>query len=100
MKPGDGASISPIPGGLFRPRPHPVVATSLNNLATLYVDQGRYAEAEPLLKRALGIMEKTAPNHPNLATLLDNLAELYTNMGRDDEAEKLLARAKRIRAKQ
>ena len=27
---------------------HPEVATSLNNLAVLYKDTGRYAEAEPL----------------------------------------------------
>ncbi len=32
---------------------HPQVATSLNNLALLYQAQGKYAEAEPLYKRAL-----------------------------------------------
>ncbi len=32
---------------------HPNVATNLNNLAMLYVGQGKYAEAEPLHKRAL-----------------------------------------------
>ncbi len=36
---------------------HPDVAQSLNNLAFLYEDQGRYAEAEPLYKRALAIDE-------------------------------------------
>ena len=35
-----------------------LVATSLNNLAALYYDQGKYAEAEPLYKRALAIWEK------------------------------------------
>jgi len=34
------------------------VATSLNNLAGLYVNQGEYTKAEPLLKRALAIREK------------------------------------------
>jgi len=29
---------------------HPDVATSINNLAELYDNQGRYAEAEPLYK--------------------------------------------------
>ncbi len=33
------------------------MATGLNNLALLYYNQGRYAEAEPLLKRALAIWE-------------------------------------------
>ena len=36
---------------------HSDVAKSLNNLATLYADQGRYAEAEPLYKRALAVVE-------------------------------------------
>ncbi len=33
--------------------PHPDVAIDLSNLAGLYVDQGKYAEAEPLFRRAL-----------------------------------------------
>jgi tetratricopeptide (TPR) repeat protein len=37
---------------------HPDVAQSLNNLGELYRIQGRYAEAEPLLKRALAIRER------------------------------------------
>ena len=32
--------------------------TSLNNLAELYQDQGRYAEAEPLYKRSLAIYNR------------------------------------------
>src|SRR5262245_112712 len=32
---------------------HPLVATSLHNLAGLYRAQGRYAEAEPRFQRAL-----------------------------------------------
>ncbi len=34
---------------------HPYVAIDLNNVAILYYRQGNYAEAEPLIKRALGI---------------------------------------------
>ena len=34
------------------------IAYSLNKQANLYDDQGRYAEAEPLYKRALAIREK------------------------------------------
>ena len=37
---------------------HPGVATALNNLAALYLAQGKYAEAEPLYQRALAIWEK------------------------------------------
>ena len=44
---------------------HPDVATSLNNLAELYRDQGKYGEAEPLYQRALAIDEKAlGPDHP------------------------------------
>ncbi len=51
---------------------------ALNNLAGLYDDQGRYAEAEPLYKRSLAIREKAlGPDHPDVATALNNLAELY-----------------------
>jgi Tfp pilus assembly protein PilF len=32
---------------------HPDTLTSLDNLATLYSDQGRHREAEPLYKEAL-----------------------------------------------
>jgi tetratricopeptide (TPR) repeat protein len=55
---------------------HPDMATSLNNLAILYDDQGKYAEAEPLLLRSLAIMEKAlGKDHPNVATSLNNLGK-------------------------
>ncbi|MFM6519251.1 MAG: tetratricopeptide repeat protein, partial [Microcystis panniformis] len=37
---------------------HPYVATSLNNLAGLYYNQGRYTEAERLFIRARSIYEQ------------------------------------------
>lgn len=37
---------------------HPAVATSLDNLANLYRDQGRYSEAESLFVQALEIRKK------------------------------------------
>ena len=56
---------------------HPLVATSLNNLAKLYHAQGQYAQAEPLYKQALAIYVKAlGPNHPFVATYLLNLAAL------------------------
>ena len=77
------------------------LATSLNNLALVYQAQGKYAEAEPLFKRALAIQEKAlGPEHPDVATCLQNYADLLRKMNRGEEAEKLEARAKAIRAKQ
>ncbi len=79
---------------------HPDVATSLNNLAELYNAQGRYAEAEPLYKRALAIWEKVlGPEHPNVVAGLENYAALLRETGRSAEADKLEARAKVIQAK-
>ena len=48
---------------------HSDTAISLNNLALLYDNQGKYNEAEPLYQRALAIDEKTlGPDHPDTAT--------------------------------
>jgi hypothetical protein len=56
---------------------HPSVAGSLNNLGQLYLDQGRDAEAEPLLKRSVAIYETAlGPDHPHVTAPLNNLAWL------------------------
>ncbi|MBW2368638.1 MAG: tetratricopeptide repeat protein, partial [Deltaproteobacteria bacterium] len=77
---------------------HPDVAMILNNLASLYVNQGRYTQAELLYKRALSIYEKTlGPDHPDVATSLENLAVLYRAINRDEKVETLEHRVARIR---
>jgi CHAT domain-containing protein len=76
---------------------HLNVATSLNNLAGLYLAQGKYAEAEPLHRRALAIREKVpGPEHPDGATALSYLARVYQDQGKYAEAEPLYRRALRI----
>ncbi len=76
------------------------MATSLNNLASLYQDQGNDAAAEPLYRRSLAIKEKVlGPDHPDVATSLENYAALLRETGRVDEAAEMEARAKAIRAK-
>ena len=76
------------------------MAISLNNLAVLYSNQGKYNDAEPLYKRSLAIDEKAlGPEHPKVATCLKNYAVLLRKMGRGAEAEPLEARAKAIRAR-
>jgi tetratricopeptide (TPR) repeat protein len=70
------------------------VAESLNNLAALYHAQGQYAQAEPLYRRSLAIVEKAVgPEHPAVATTLGHLAELYHAQGQHAQAEALLMRA-------
>ena len=76
------------------------LATSLNNLATLYYAQNRYNEAEPLFRRSLAIRErKLGARHPNEVTTLKNYAVFLRSTERHDEAATLESRIKAIRAK-
>ena len=46
-----------------------------NNLAVLYINQGHYAKAEPILKKALVSAErKLGLEHPTVAASLENYA--------------------------
>ncbi len=52
----------------------PRLAASHGLLGEVYKAQGRYADAEPLLKRSLVIWEKAfGPEHPSVATTLNKL---------------------------
>ena len=70
---------------------------ALNNLAELLQATNRLAEAEPLYRRALAILEKSlGSDHPNVATALNNLALLLQATNRLAEAEPLYRRALEI----
>jgi tetratricopeptide (TPR) repeat protein/CHAT domain-containing protein len=70
---------------------HPAVATSLNNLATFYKEQGYYDKAEPLYMQALNLRQHLLGNeHPDVALTLNNLGALYYEQGRYSKAEPLL----------
>jgi tetratricopeptide (TPR) repeat protein len=79
----------------------PELATSLDRLGRLYQTQGRYGEAEPLLKKALmlrcHLLDK---EHPDIAASLNNLALLYQDQGRYTEAEPLYLRSLNISEQQ
>lgn len=67
-----------------------IETSCFSGLGTVYVKQGRYEEAEPLLKRALEIREKAlGPEHPDTTTVLENYAELLRRMKREDETSDL-----------
>ncbi|AOX04489.1 tetratricopeptide repeat protein [Moorena producens PAL-8-15-08-1] len=73
---------------------HPLVATSLNNLAALYDSMGRYDQAEPLYQQALELYkQRLGHDHPLVATSLNNLAFVYYGQGRYHEAECLYLQA-------
>jgi CHAT domain-containing protein/Tfp pilus assembly protein PilF len=78
-------------------REHPDTATSLTNLAGIYILIGDYTKAEPLFKEALEIRQRMlGPEHPDTATSLNNLADLYEDIGDYAKAEPLLKEALEI----
>jgi tetratricopeptide (TPR) repeat protein len=65
-----------------------------NELGQLLDAKADYAEAEPLMRRALAIEERSyGRDHPNVAIRLNNLASLLYARNRLAEAEPLMRRA-------
>jgi len=76
------------------------VCRSLNGLALLYRREGKTAEAEALLRRAIRAHEQAdRRTHPHMATTLANLAKLCAAQGRNDEALGLYCKAVSIQEK-
>lgn len=76
---------------------HPIVAMALNNLAAVFIDEGKYAEAEAPLIPAQTIQEKVlGPNNPDLALTLGNLALNYSRPGSYDRAAAFQVRREAI----
>ena len=72
---------------------HPEVAIILNNLATSIVED-RPAEAETLLRQAIGIKQRLfGPDHIEMSALYGNLARTLAKQGRGQEARPLVDRA-------
>jgi len=72
-------------------------ALTLDDLAGMYGDMGRYKEAELLYKRELAIYEKEIePENSILAKPINSLALTYYYTGRYGEAELLYKRALKI----
>jgi hypothetical protein len=62
---------------------HPDLSYTVSNLGIEYWRMGRYAEAEPLLKRDLALTERArGANSPSVAQTLVNLAVLYEELAR------------------
>lgn len=69
---------------------HPDTVAAMINVATQYEHIGKYAEAEEVLLRTVGIWRKLAPEHPNALSATNNLGNLYRVQGRLPEAHALL----------
>ena len=69
----------------------PSFAIDLNNVGSLYEEQGDYARAEPFLREALAIYRDHAEVEPyQLANLTQNLGRLLMLSGQSAEARQLL----------
>jgi tetratricopeptide (TPR) repeat protein len=65
-------------------------ATGLCNLAAVYINQGRFWEAEPLCREALAVFDQDAAAGPqHMAVALHNLALVQAGRGDYAEAERL-----------
>lgn len=74
------------------------VAESLANLAAVYLNESRYADAVPLFTRALSIWQPLLDEeHPNIALCLDGLGTAYMFSSQYAQAEPLLKHALAIR---
>ena len=73
------------------------VAIAQHNLANLYRNLGKYAQAERLYLSSLAIWEKTlGPDHPYVGMSLKERANLYRDQGKYAEAEPLYIRSLQI----
>lgn len=78
---------------------HPGRGITLNNQAVGRLFQGDYAEAEPLIRKALEVLELLGKNHPDYATALATLAEYHRETKDDVEALRLHRQVLEIRAR-
>ena len=69
---------------------HPDTLTSMNNLANVLSDQGKYEEAEEMHRQVLAVKETVlGKEHPDTLTSMNNLAEVLSNQGKYEEAEEM-----------
>jgi tetratricopeptide (TPR) repeat protein len=77
---------------------HQETLRSMNNLAGLYLRQGKYGQAEPLYVTALERRARVlGEQHPDALLSIDNLASLFARQGKYAQAERVYARAADLR---
>lgn len=77
------------------PRAEAAEISTLNDLAVVFLRQQEYAQAEPLLRRALAMGEELfGPDHPTVLPSVSNLAGSLRQQGRPAEALPFYQRAR------
>ena len=62
---------------------HPQTLNAMHNLAITYESQGKYYEAEVLLKQCLDRRKAVlGENHPETLSTMNNLADVYESQGK------------------
>jgi tetratricopeptide (TPR) repeat protein/transcriptional regulator with XRE-family HTH domain len=81
-------------GKIWQGRDDVALSETCCGLATVYREQGKYAQAEPLFIQALHSSEqRLGPDHTLVGTFLNDLANLYFQQGNYAQAEPLYQRA-------
>ena len=76
---------------------HPSTLSSMNNLAVVLSDQGKYEQAEDMSRQALGLRETVlGKEHPSTLTSMNNLASVLSNQGKYEQAEEMHRQALRL----
>jgi tetratricopeptide (TPR) repeat protein len=74
---------------------HPDTLNVLQNRATLLIQAGKAAEAEPQLQQLLLTLKQTRqPDHPAVLVAMNSLAYALEDLGRLDQAEKIQIKAR------
>jgi hypothetical protein len=69
---------------------HPSTLGSMNNLASIYINQGRLNKAESLQIQVLEMRRRVlGQEHPDTLSSMNNLTLIYINQGRLSEADSL-----------
>ncbi len=77
---------------------HPDTLSSVENLASIYFEQGRIAESEPLYRRVLEARERVlGPEHPDTLVSVNDLGHFHQGLGQYSEAERLMQRGLQAR---
>lgn len=72
---------------------HPDILSSMNKLAGVLSDQGKYGEAEEMFRQALAVMERVlGKEHPSTLTNTNNLTGVLSDQGKYEEAAEVVLR--------
>ncbi|HEY9791281.1 MAG TPA: tetratricopeptide repeat protein [Candidatus Obscuribacterales bacterium] len=79
------------------PSDSPEIANLCLKLAELYETYERYAEAEPLFRRALSIVEKQSEHDAQLLVILEKIGLMSVKQGKFEQAEGIFKRVLQVR---